>query len=75
MIKKHPNRRLYSMEESRFVTCDEVAMMIKLGAAPQVKDQKGQDVTAAVYGKIVSDMAREGLISAETLTPLILAAM
>lgn len=76
MIRKYPNRRLYDTEQSRYITCDELAaMMLKARGPVSVQNSKREDVTAEVYATIVSDLVRKGSIAPAALLPLILAAL
>jgi polyhydroxyalkanoate synthesis repressor PhaR len=58
-LKKYANRRLYDTEQSRYVTLDEVADIVKRGRQVEVVDAKsGEDVTAFILTQIVLERAR-----------------
>ncbi|MDX9720195.1 MAG: polyhydroxyalkanoate synthesis regulator DNA-binding domain-containing protein [Myxococcota bacterium] len=55
-IKKYSNRRLYDTSQSRYITQDELAEMIRAGAEPKVVDAKsGEDLTQATLTQIVME--------------------
>ncbi len=59
-IKRYKNRRLYDLEASRTLTQPELASLIKSGVEVRVIDSStGEDITAAVLGKIVLAEAEE----------------
>jgi len=60
-FKKYPNRRLYDMEESRYVTVDDVRKFILRGESIHVSDSKdGTDITRQVLLQILSDQEAAG---------------
>lgn len=59
LLKKYANRRLYDTDQSRYVTLDEVADIIRDGRQVQVIDAKTkEDVTAFILTQIVLEKAR-----------------
>jgi polyhydroxyalkanoate synthesis repressor PhaR len=59
-LKKYANRRLYDTAQSRYVTLEEVADIIKGGRQVEVADAKtGEDVTAFILTQIVLERARK----------------
>jgi len=59
--KKYPNRRLYDIEKSRYVTVDQIRQEIVDGETIQVVDSKsGKDLTRTVLLQIISDQEVEG---------------
>lgn len=54
VLKKYGNRRLYDLEESRYVTLEEVTQKIRRGGDPRVQDaQTGADLTQATLAQII----------------------
>ncbi|MBL0699874.1 MAG: polyhydroxyalkanoate synthesis regulator DNA-binding domain-containing protein [Desulfosarcina sp.] len=66
-LKKYANRRLYNTEESKYVTLEQVAGMVKKGRNIKVVDVKTkEDVTAYVLTQIVMEEAKNN----NTLLPV-----
>jgi len=60
-LKKYPNRRLYDLTESHYVTVDDVRKMISRGESIKVSDSKdGSDITRAVLLQILAEQENEG---------------
>jgi polyhydroxyalkanoate synthesis repressor PhaR len=54
IVKKYSNRRLYDTEQSRYITQEELAEKIRLGAEPRVIDAAtGDDLTQATLAQII----------------------
>ena len=54
VIKRYTNRKLYDTVESRYVTLDEIAQMIKGGAEVKVLDNKSkEDLTSVTLAQII----------------------
>lgn len=54
IIKRYTNRKLYDTVESRYVTLDEIAGMIKAGAEVKIVDNKSkEDLTSVTLAQIV----------------------
>src|SRR5262245_24546301 len=62
VIKRYANRKLYDMQSKRYLTLDEVAILIRAGEEVQVVDaDSGADLTGQVLSKIIADGSkREG---------------
>jgi polyhydroxyalkanoate synthesis repressor PhaR len=61
IIRRYANRKLYDTENSRYVTLDEVAAIIRGGDEVQVvyKDT-GRDLTAATMASIIFEEEKRG---------------
>lgn len=60
-FKKYPNRRLYDLEESQYVTVDDVRKIILRGESIRVSDSKdGNDITRQILLQILSEQEAEG---------------
>jgi polyhydroxyalkanoate synthesis repressor PhaR len=56
VIKRYANRKLYDMQSKRYLTLDEVAILIRAGEEIQVVDaDTGGDLTGQVLSKIIAD--------------------
>jgi polyhydroxyalkanoate synthesis repressor PhaR len=56
VIKKYPNRRLYDTKESRYITLEDLAQLVKEGADVVVQDAtSGADLTQATLMQIILD--------------------
>jgi polyhydroxyalkanoate synthesis repressor PhaR len=56
LIKKYGNRRLYDTEESRYITLEDLARIVKAGRDVKVVDAKsGKDLTKAVLLQIITE--------------------
>src|SRR3974377_951839 len=54
VIKRYTNRKLYDTEESRYVTLDEIARMIKGGAEVKIVDNRTKDdLTSVTLAQII----------------------
>ena len=54
LVKKYSNRRLYDTEQSRYITQEELAEKIRLGAEPRVIDAAtGDDLTQSTLAQII----------------------
>lgn len=68
MIKRYSNRKLYDVEQSRYVTTDELAGRIRLGEQVVVLDHETDaDVTVGVLSAVL----RRGDLSAALLHQMI----
>ena len=62
IIKKYPNRRLYDMEISSYVTLEDVRQLIVEGESFEVRDARtGKDLTRAVLLQILAEHEDIGL--------------
>ncbi len=60
-FKKYPNRRLYDVQESRYVTVEDLRKIILAGDAISVQDSKSEkDLTRTVLLQIISEQEGEG---------------
>jgi polyhydroxyalkanoate synthesis repressor PhaR len=60
-FKKYPNRRLYDIEESRYVTVEDIRQIILKGETILVIDSKSdKDLTRSVLLQIISEQEGEG---------------
>lgn len=60
-FKKYPNRRLYDIEESRYVTVEDLRKIIVKGDSISVVDSKtGRDLSRTVLLQIISEQEGEG---------------
>src|SRR5438270_3130659 len=54
VIKRYTNRKLYDTVESRYVTLDEIAQMIKTGAEVKIIDNRTkEDLTSVTLAQII----------------------
>ena len=54
IIKRYTNRKLYDTVESRYVTLDEIAEMVKAGAEVQIVDNRTkEDLTTVTLAQII----------------------
>lgn len=59
--KKYPNRRLYDIEESKYVTVEDIRKIILQGESISVVDSKTEkDLTRTVLMQIISEQEGEG---------------
>jgi len=73
-IKKYPNRRLYDMEESRYITLADVQRMVRDRIEFQVQDARtGEDITRSILLQVMleEEDGAQPLLTTETLTQLI----
>jgi polyhydroxyalkanoate synthesis repressor PhaR len=60
-FKKYPNRRLYDLTDSHYVTVDDVRQMIQDGETIRVLDSKdGADITRTILLQILAEQEAEG---------------
>ncbi|GBC63604.1 polyhydroxyalkanoate synthesis repressor PhaR [Desulfonema ishimotonii] len=60
ILKKYPNRRIYDTENSRYVTLEGVAELIRQGHQIEVIDLRThQDITAFILTQIIMEQARK----------------
>ncbi len=54
LIKRYGNRKLYNTEESRYITLDEIARLVRRGRDVKVVDnESGGDLTAVTFAQII----------------------
>ncbi len=73
VIKRYTNRKLYDTEESRYVTLDEIAQMIKGGAEVKIVDNRTkEDLTSITLAQnIFEEEKKTSKMSLDTLRDLI----
>ena len=73
VIKRYTNRKLYDTVESRYVTLDEIAEMIKAGAEVKIVDNRTkEDLTSVTLAQIIFEEEKKtSRMSLETLRDLI----
>ena len=73
VIKRYTNRKLYDTVESRYVTLDEIAEMIKAGAEVKIIDNRSKDdLTSVTLAQIIFEEEKKtSKMSLETLRDLI----
>lgn len=73
-IKRYESRKLYDTEESRYVSLDEVAGLVRAGQELRVVDSAtGEDVTGQVLAQVIYEGEKRGmrLLSPELLHDVI----
>jgi polyhydroxyalkanoate synthesis repressor PhaR len=72
-IKKYANRKLYDMEEKRYVSLRGIAALVREGEDVQVLDNEtGDDITSLILSQILREQERAGgLLPRPLLTALI----
>lgn len=59
-IKRYANRKMYDVEQSRYVSLSDLAEMIKAGESIRVTDKKGEkDYTAQILRQIVLEQGKQ----------------
>jgi polyhydroxyalkanoate synthesis repressor PhaR len=74
VIKRYGSRKLYDTEESRYVSLDEVAGLVRAGQELRVVDSAtGEDVTGQVLAQVIYEGEKQGirLLSPELLHDVI----
>ena len=73
VIKRYTNRKLYDTEDSRYVTLDEIAQMIKGGAEVKIIDNRTkEDLTSITLAQIIFEEEKKtSKMSLDTLRDLI----
>jgi polyhydroxyalkanoate synthesis repressor PhaR len=73
VIKRYSNRKLYDTVESRYVTLDEIAEMIKTGVEVKIVDnQTKEDLTSVTLAQIVfEEEKKKSTVSLATLREMI----
>lgn len=61
VIKRYANRKLYDTRTKRYLTLDEVGVLVRAGEDVKVEDaDTGEDITGVVLSKIVAEHNRKG---------------
>ena len=73
VIKRYTNRKLYDTVESRYVTLDEIAEMVKAGAEVRILDNRTkEDLTSVTLAQIIFEEEKKtSKMSLRTLRDLI----
>ncbi len=73
VIKRYTNRKLYDTVESRYVTLDEIAEMIKAGAEVKIIDNRSkEDLTSVTLAQIIFEEEKKtSRVSLEMLRDLV----
>jgi len=73
VIKRYTNRKLYDTVESRYVTLDEIAQMIKAGSEVKIIDNRTkEDLTSVTLAQIIFEEEKKtSRVGLETLRGLI----
>jgi polyhydroxyalkanoate synthesis repressor PhaR len=74
LIKRYGNRKLYDTSESRYITLDEIARLVRSGSDVKVIDnENGDDLTAITFAQIIleEEKRRSSLISLGLLRELV----
>lgn len=60
VVKRYGNRKLYDTTESRYVTLEDIASLVKVGEELRVVDNdSGEDLTAVTYAQIILEEERK----------------
>ncbi len=60
LIKRYTNRKLYDTVESRYVTLDEVAEMIRAGQEVRIVDNRSkEDLTSVTFAQIIFEQEKK----------------
>ncbi len=61
-IRRYANRKLYHVEDHRYIKLDDIARIIRAGAAVTVLDHaSGQDITTEVLAQVIAQERPAGL--------------
>ena len=73
IIKRYTNRKLYDTVESRYVTLDEIAVMVKAGTEVKILDNRSkEDLTSVTLAQIIFEEEKKtSKMSLRTLKDLI----
>jgi polyhydroxyalkanoate synthesis repressor PhaR len=74
LIKRYPNRKLYDTDAKKYVTLDEIGVMVRSGTEVQVIDhESGEDVTSLTLTQIILEQEKKksGYLSTSALAGLI----
>ena len=74
LIKRYGNRKLYDTSESRYITLDEIARLVRSGSDVKVIDnENGDDLTAITFAQIIleEEKRKTNFISVPFLRKLI----
>lgn len=68
MIKRYQNRKLYDVEQSRYVTTDDLARMIREGQTVRVMDHETED---DITSTVLTNVLKQSEMSASLLHHMI----
>jgi len=74
IIKKYPNRRLYDTNVSRYITLEEVRLLVLSNVRFKVEDKRTkEDITRSILLQVISEQEEGGnpIFSSELLTHII----
>lgn len=74
IIKRYSNRKLYDTQRKKYVSLNDIQIMIQSGAEIQViKNESGEDITSQTLADIIAgaEKDRSGFLPQELLTSLI----
>ncbi|MBA4285680.1 MAG: hypothetical protein C0434_09145 [Xanthomonadaceae bacterium] len=73
LIKKYSSRRLYDVAAARFLTLDDLYLLIRDGRRIQAIDAEGRDITRTVLLQVLAEREENGepLLSTDTLHRLV----
>jgi polyhydroxyalkanoate synthesis repressor PhaR len=74
LIKRYPNRKLYDVEASAYVSLNDIARLIREGETVQIVDNAtGEDITAQTLTQVVLDEGKRGasILPTDTLHDLL----
>jgi polyhydroxyalkanoate synthesis repressor PhaR len=61
MIKRYPNRKLYDVQASAYVSLEDIARLIREGSTVQIVDNaSGDDITAQTLTQVVLEEGKRG---------------
>jgi len=68
-IKRYSNRKLYNIDQSCYVTLEEIGAMVQEGEDIQVMDhENGTDITTAILAQVIHEQQKSlGLLLPQTL--------
>ncbi|MEX0941138.1 MAG: polyhydroxyalkanoate synthesis repressor PhaR [Pseudomonadales bacterium] len=71
-FKKYPNRRLYDLKQSKYVTIEDIRQIVLTGETIVVVDSKSdKDLTRSVLLQIISERESEGKGEGEGEVPIL----
>jgi polyhydroxyalkanoate synthesis repressor PhaR len=74
LIKRYGNRKMYDTQESRYVTLDNVAELVRGGDDLRIVDnESGEDLTAVVFAQVIFEEAKrkDGILGLPVLRRII----
>lgn len=74
LIKRYPNRKLYDTEAKRYITLEDIAVLIRRGESIQVIDHdRMEDITAQTLSQVILELEKKpgGFLPTSLLSDLI----